>query len=57
MYNPAGLLARSQADGTDGIIYVAINYRLGLFGWLNGRDNETILANAGLHDQRLAMEW
>lgn len=57
MYNPAGLIARSQTDGTDGIIYVAINYRLGLFGWLNGGKDESILANAGLHDQRLAMEW
>lgn len=29
--NPAGLIARSQDDGQDGIIYVAMNYRLGLF--------------------------
>ena len=29
--NPAGLIARSQDDGQEGVIYVAMNYRLGLF--------------------------
>lgn len=29
--SPAGLIARSQDDGQEGIIYVAMNYRLGLF--------------------------
>jgi hypothetical protein len=29
--NPAGLIARSQENGTEGVIYVALNYRLGLF--------------------------
>lgn len=35
-----------------------MNYRLGAFGWLSGptlQSNGT--ANAGLHDQRLAIEW
>lgn len=35
-----------------------MNYRLGAFGWLSGptlQSNGT--ANAGLHDQRLALEW
>jgi cholinesterase len=27
----AGLLAASQTNGKEGVIYVAINYRLGLF--------------------------
>lgn len=40
------------------MIFVAINYRLGAFGWLSGpeveRDGD---ANAGLLDQRLALEW
>jgi carboxylesterase type B len=59
-YNAAnGLLARSQ-DGEDdeGLIYVALNYRLGAFGWLSGptfQENGT--ANAGLWDQRFALEW
>ncbi len=40
------------------MIGVVINYRLGAFGWLAGPDvaqNGTL--NAGLHDQRLALEW
>ena len=52
--NPAGLIHRSN----DSIIYVALNYRLGAFGWLSGptfQQNGT--ANAGLHDQRFALEW
>lgn len=38
--------------------YVSFNYRLGAFGWLSGptfQENGT--ANAGLHDQRFALEW
>lgn len=51
---PSGLIHRSN----DSIIYVALNYRLGAFGWLSGptfQQNGT--ANAGLHDQRFALEW
>jgi carboxylesterase type B len=29
--NPAGILARSQDYNGEGVIFVAINYRLGLF--------------------------
>lgn len=29
--NPAGLLARAKDDGGEGLVYVAINYRLGAF--------------------------
>ena len=32
----AGLLAASQVNGGEGIIYVAINYRLGLFVCIAG---------------------
>lgn len=56
--NPASLLARARDDGEKGIIFVALNYRLGLYGWLGGptfQENGT--ANAGLHDQRFALEW
>lgn len=40
------------------MIYVALNYRLGAFGWLAGPEvaKDGIL-NAGLHDQRLALDW
>ena len=56
--NPAGLLERSQMDNSSGVIYVAMNYRLGAMGWLSGptfQENGT--ANAGLYDQRFALEW
>jgi cholinesterase len=56
-YSPTGLIARSQLDGQEGIILIALNYRLGLFGWLNAPGEESILANAGLWDQRLGLEW
>lgn len=56
--NPAGLLYRSEFNGTNaGVIYVAMNYRLGAFGWLAGptlQSNGT--ANAALYDQRMALE-
>lgn len=56
--NPAGLLARSGGKSGAGVIYVSLNYRLGAFGWLSGptfQENGT--ANAGLYDQRFALEW
>ncbi|KAI5781690.1 Alpha/Beta hydrolase protein [Peziza echinospora] len=42
------------------MIYVAPNYRLGAFGWLGGPalyKTGDGLANAGLHDQRAALQW
>lgn len=58
-YNdPIGLLSRSQTDGSDGIVYVTMNYRLGAFGWLAGPSFQKYgTANAGFHDQRMALEW
>ncbi|KAK9342997.1 Alpha/Beta hydrolase protein [Lipomyces starkeyi] len=50
---PAGLLSESEVHG--GIIFVAMNYRLGLFGFLAGEHG--ITPNGGILDQRLAMEW
>ncbi|KAH9829340.1 putative type-B carboxylesterase lipase family protein [Teratosphaeria destructans] len=56
--NPAGLIARSQDNSKEGIVYVSLNYRLGAFGWLSGPSfQETGVANAALLDQRLALEW
>ncbi|RAL12530.1 carboxylesterase family protein [Aspergillus homomorphus CBS 101889] len=53
--DPSGLMQRSMVDSEeDGIVYVAINYRLGAFGWLSDGNGT---ANAGLQDQRLALEW
>jgi carboxylesterase type B len=51
-------MAATQTKGSDGAIWVAMNYRLGAFGFLSGptlQQNGT--ANAGLLDQRLALEW
>ncbi|EKG13647.1 Carboxylesterase type B [Macrophomina phaseolina MS6] len=57
--NGAGLVTRSMEQGNAGIIYVAINYRLGLFGWLAGAafEEESGTPNVGLLDQRLALMW
>lgn len=57
--DPSRLIATSQKDGSPGIIYVAIQYRLGALGWLAGSilEEEGGVSNAGLLDQRLALEW
>lgn len=54
-----GLINASRANGGDGIIYVAMNYRLGALGFLAGPtlQSEGGVSNAGLYDQRLAIEW
>lgn len=56
--NPDGLLDMAKKWTDDGIIFVALNYRLGALGFLAGPEvaaNGTL--NAGLLDQRLALEW
>jgi carboxylesterase type B len=56
--NPAGLLAASGGTKGDKVIYVSMNYRLGAFGWLSGPTFQADgTANAGLYDQRFALEW
>ncbi|KAH7129028.1 acetylcholinesterase [Dactylonectria macrodidyma] len=57
-YDPRSLLRRSQTKSSEGVVFVALNYRLGAFGFLAGptlQANGT--ANAGLYDQRMALEW
>ncbi|KAI0382450.1 alpha/beta-hydrolase [Hypomontagnella monticulosa] len=55
-FNPAGLLAASGDN--PGFIFVAMNYRLGAFGWLGGDEVAADgTQNAGLYDQRLAFQW
>lgn len=40
------------------MIYVSLNYRLGAFGFLSGPTfQESGVGNAGLYDQRKALEW
>ncbi|KAI9742377.1 MAG: hypothetical protein M1818_003910 [Claussenomyces sp. TS43310] len=56
--NPATLLARAKDNNATGIVHVAINYRLGLFGWLSGPTFQmNATANLGLYDQELALRW
>ncbi|KAF7192760.1 Secreted lipase [Pseudocercospora fuligena] len=54
---PGGLILNSITNGHP-IIHVAVNYRLGIFGFAK---SEALRAegseNAGLRDQRLAIEW
>ncbi|XP_067006820.2 esterase FE4 [Anabrus simplex] len=40
----------------EGIVYVSINYRLGIFGFMSTED-EVVPGNAGLKDQVLALRW
>lgn len=47
-------------DSPSPVIYVAPNYRLGIFGWLGGPSftlSSGTVPNAGLYDQRLALQW
>ena len=56
--NAAGLIKASQTTSTEGIIFVSLNYRLGAFGFLSGPTFQSNgVANAGLYDQRLALNW
>ncbi|KAI9734692.1 MAG: hypothetical protein M1834_002294 [Cirrosporium novae-zelandiae] len=53
-FDPTTFIRASES----GLIFVAINYRLGAFGWLAGSALQADgTANAGLYDQRLALEW
>ena len=56
--NPSGLISASQVTDKEGVIFVSLNYRLGAFGWLAGPTLQSDgVANAGLYDQRLALQW
>ncbi|KAL4972595.1 Alpha/Beta hydrolase protein [Aspergillus desertorum] len=53
-----GLILASEQYNETGIVYVAINYRLGLFGWSSGPTFEAQgQANLGLLGQLFALEW
>ncbi|XP_023258749.1 acetylcholinesterase-like isoform X1 [Seriola lalandi dorsalis] len=42
---------------SEGVVVVSMNYRVGAFGFLSLPDNKDIRGNAGLLDQRLALQW
>ncbi|KAI0551128.1 putative lipase [Xylaria curta] len=55
--SPDGMVRESVANGFP-VIMVAINYRLGFFGFAQSAALEAEGSeNAGLRDQRLALEW
>lgn len=58
---PGDAIVNASADpafGGEGLVYVAIQYRLGFLGFLGGADVAADgVRNAGLYDQRLALEW
>lgn len=57
LYEPDGLVRQAVADGQP-LIFVAINYRLGFFGFATSQALiKTRHSNAGLRDQRAALEW
>nr|XP_057936654.1 acetylcholinesterase-like isoform X1 [Doryrhamphus excisus] len=41
----------------EGVVVVSMNYRVGALGFLALPDNNNIRGNAGLLDQRLALQW
>ncbi|OTB05521.1 hypothetical protein M426DRAFT_319794 [Hypoxylon sp. CI-4A] len=54
---PDGLILESVANGLP-VLHVAMNYRLGFFGFAQSDALESEGSeNAGLRDQRLAIEW
>lgn len=56
-FKPDGLV-RQSVEGGHPIIHVAMNYRLGFFGFAQSDSlKEEGSENAGLRDQRLAIEW
>ncbi|KAK3503603.1 Alpha/Beta hydrolase protein [Neurospora crassa] len=56
-YDGSSLLTQS-VPSPGSMIFVSINYRLGTYGWLAGTSMEnSAVPNAGLHDQRAALQW
>ncbi|KAL7786970.1 alpha/beta-hydrolase [Trichoderma ceciliae] len=57
-YDPVGFFEHAAANSDQGLVFVALNYRLGAVGFLSGpevqRDGNL---NAGLLDQRFALQW
>ncbi|VUC31343.1 unnamed protein product [Clonostachys rosea] len=55
---PTGLLEHAKEFSDKGMIFVGLNYRLGALGFLSGPEvQQDGDLNAGLLDQRLALQW
>ncbi|RDW80786.1 hypothetical protein BP5796_05484 [Coleophoma crateriformis] len=57
--DPTGLIQQSMSNSSDGVIYVTLNYRLGLFGFMSGPEYTAQggVSNLGFRDQRFALAW
>lgn len=57
LFNPTGLVQQSVANG-DPVVYVALNYRIGIFGFAAAKAlRDAKSENIGLRDQRAAIGW
>ncbi|KAI0800725.1 alpha/beta-hydrolase [Fomes fomentarius] len=56
LYDPTFLISRSLAIGKP-MMFVSVNYRVNTFGFLASRFMAPEDLNAGLHDQRVALEF
>ncbi|RPD58717.1 alpha beta-hydrolase [Lentinus tigrinus ALCF2SS1-7] len=57
LYNGTGFVQRS-IEINEPVIYVALNYRLHVFGFLGGKEiKEAGVGNLGLQDERAALRW
>ena len=57
LYTPDGMVRQAKLNNQP-VIYVGINYRLGIFGYATSKAlRASKQANAGLRDQRTAFNW
>jgi carboxylesterase type B len=57
LFNPVGLVQQSVQNG-EPVVYVAMNYRVGIFGFAAAETLKRDKAeNNGLRDQHLALKW
>ncbi|TFK62937.1 alpha/beta-hydrolase [Pluteus cervinus] len=56
--NPGNTVVERSLSLDQDVVYVSANYRTSAFGFLGGQEaKDAGLGNAGLRDQRFAMEW
>lgn len=57
LYFPGGIIDRASKWNDDGIVFVAMNYRMGALGFAAGKEIADDDVNAGLRDQEQALKW